>query len=82
MAEKTTEEIAKIYASAGDSVSLINQIAAQDTISDKQKETLERNVKHSELIREFKKEDTTTSIWGSEDCSTHQAAITLGKSKY
>ena len=82
MAEKTTEEIAKIYASAGDSVSLINQIAAQDTISDKQKETLERNVKHLELIREFKKEDTTTSIWGSEDFSTHQAAITLGKSKY
>tara|TARA_R100000654_G_scaffold52718_1_gene78842 strand:- start:1602 stop:1850 length:249 start_codon:yes stop_codon:yes gene_type:complete len=82
MAEKTTEEIAKIYASAGDSVSLINQIAAQDTISDKQKETLERNVKHLELIREFKKEDTTTSIWGSEDFSTHEAAITLGKSKY
>ncbi len=82
MAEKTTEEVATIYTNAGDSVTLINRIAAQDTITDEDKETLERNVRHLEIIRAYKKEDGTTSIWGSEDFSTHEAAITLGKSKY
>ena len=82
MAEKTTEEVATIYTNAGDSVTLINRIAAQDTITDEGKETLERNVRHLEIIRAYKKEDGTTSIWGSEDFSTHEAAITLGKSKY
>ena len=82
MAERTTEEVATIYTNAGDSVTLINRIAAQDTITDEDKETLERNVRHLEIIRAYKKEDGTTSIWGSEDFSTHEAAITLGKSKY
>ena len=82
MAEKTTEQVARIYTNAGDSVSLINRIAAQDTITDEDKDTLKRNVDHLEIIRAYKKEDNTTSIWGSEDFSTHEAAITLGKSKY
>tara|TARA_R100000655_G_scaffold41154_2_gene76951 strand:- start:397 stop:648 length:252 start_codon:yes stop_codon:yes gene_type:complete len=82
MAEKTTEQVAKIFTNAGDSVSLINRIAAQDTITDDDKDTLKRNVDHLEIIRAYKKEDNTTSIWGSEDFSTHEAAITLGKSKY
>ena len=82
MAEKTTEQVARIYTNAGDSVSLINTIAAQDTITDDDKDTLKRNVDHLEIIRAYKKEDNTTSIWGSEDFSTHEAAITLGKSKY
>ena len=82
MAEKTTEQVAKIFTNAGDSVSLINRIATQDTITDDDKDTLKRNVDHLEIIRAYKKEDNTTSIWGSEDFSTHEAAITLGKSKY
>ena len=82
MAERTTEEVAQIFTNAGDSVTLINRIAAQDTITDEDKETLERNVRHLEIIRAYKKEDGTTSIWGSENFSTHEAAITLGKSKY
>ena len=81
MAEKTTEQVAQIYTNAGDSVSLINTIAAQDTITDDDKDTLKRNVDHLEIIRAYKKEDNTTSIWGSEDFSTHEAAINLGKSK-
>lgn len=81
MAEKTTEQVAQIYTNAGDSVSLINRIAAQDTITDEDKDTLKRNVDHLEIIRAYKKEDNTTSIWGSEDFSTHEAAINLGKSK-
>tara|TARA_R100000664_G_C2751752_1_gene139024 strand:+ start:1906 stop:2157 length:252 start_codon:yes stop_codon:yes gene_type:complete len=82
MAEKTPQQVATIYSHAGHSVELINSIATQDTITDEDKETLERNVRHLEIIRAYKKEDNTTSIWGSQDFSTHEAAITLGKSKY
>ena len=82
MAERTADEVAKIYTASNDSVTLINSIAAQDTITDDDKATLKRNVDHIEIIKEYKKEDDTTSIWGSEDFSTHDAAVTLGKSKY
>tara|TARA_B100000131_G_scaffold309401_1_gene339833 strand:+ start:1035 stop:1283 length:249 start_codon:yes stop_codon:yes gene_type:complete len=82
MAERTADEVARIYTASNDSVTLINSIAAQDTITDEDKATLKRNVDHLEIIKEYKKEDGTTSIWGSEDFSTHDAAVTLGKSKY
>jgi len=82
MAERTTDEVAKIYSSSGDSVTLINSIVAQSTITDEDKDTLKRNVEHLELIKAYKKEDGTTSIWGSEDFSTHDAAVTAGKAKY
>jgi len=82
MAERTADEVAKIYTASNDSVTLINSIATQDTITDDDKATLKRNVDHLEIIKAYKKEDDTTSIWGSEDFSTHDAAVTLGKSKY
>jgi len=83
MAEKTTEQVAKIFTNAGDSVTFINNVCAQEVITDEDKEGLSRNAKHLELIRGFTKEDNTTSIWGSEyDFSTHEAAITLAKSIY
>ena len=82
MAERTADEIAKIYTSAGDSVTLINSIVAQSTITDEDKATLKRNVDHIEIIKAYKKEDDTTSIWGSEDFSTYDAAVTAGKAKY
>tara|TARA_R100001463_G_scaffold101872_1_gene156291 strand:+ start:70 stop:318 length:249 start_codon:yes stop_codon:yes gene_type:complete len=82
MAERTTDEVAKIFTNAEDSVTLINSIAAQSTITDEDKETLKRNVDHLEIIKAYKKEDGTTSIWGSEDFTTKDNAVTLGKSKY
>jgi len=82
MAERTTEEIAQIFTNAGDSVTLINKIAAQDTITDEDKETLDRNVRHLEIVKAYKKEDGTTSIWTTEDFTAQDAAVTLGKSKY
>tara|TARA_R100001086_G_scaffold220839_1_gene137827 strand:- start:280 stop:528 length:249 start_codon:yes stop_codon:yes gene_type:complete len=82
MAERTADEVARIYSSSGDSVTLINSIVAQSTITDDDKDTLKRNVEHLELIKAYKKEDGTTSIWGSEDFSTHDAAVTAGKAKY
>ena len=82
MSERTADEVAHIYDSSKDSVTLINSIAAKDTITDEDKDTLKRNVDHIEIIKAYKKEDGTTSIWGSEDFSTYDAAVTLGKSKY
>ena len=82
MAERSTEEVARIFSAAGDSVTLINSIAAQSTITDEDKATLKRNVDHLEIIKAYKKEDGTTSIWTSEDFTAQDAAVTLGKSKY
>ena len=82
MAERTAEEVAQVFSAAGDSVTLINSIAAQSTITDEDKETLKRNVDHLEIIKAYKKEDGTTSIWTSEDFTAQDAAVTLGKSKY
>ena len=82
MAEKTADEVAKIFSAAGDSVTVINTIAAQSTITDEDKDTLKRNVDHLEIIKAYKKEDETTSIRGSEDFTAQDAAVTLGKSKY
>ena len=82
MAERTSEEISKIFRNAGDSVNLINSIAAQSTISDEDKGILKRNVDHLEVIKAYKKEDGTTSIWTTEDFTEIDAAITLGKTKY
>tara|TARA_Y100001963_G_scaffold6742_1_gene8725 strand:- start:145 stop:393 length:249 start_codon:yes stop_codon:yes gene_type:complete len=82
MDERTTEEVAKIFTNAGDSVTVINSIAAQSSISDDDKATLRRNVEHLETIKAYKKIDGTTSLWGSEDFTEQDAAVTLGKSKY
>ena len=82
MDERTTEEVAKIFTNAGDSVTVINSIAAQSSISDDDKATLRRNVEHLETIKAYKKLDGKTSVWGSEDFTEQDAAVTLGKSKY
>ena len=82
MAERTADEVAQIFSAAGDSVTLINSVAGQSTITDEDKDTLKRNVDHLEIIKAYKKEDGTTSIWTSEDFTAQDAAVTLGKSKY
>tara|TARA_R100001443_G_scaffold2652_1_gene8683 strand:+ start:6465 stop:6713 length:249 start_codon:yes stop_codon:yes gene_type:complete len=82
MAERTADEVAQIFSAAGDSVTLINSIAAQSSISDEDKNSLKRNVDHLEIIKAYKKEDDTTSIWTSESFTDIDAAVTLGKSKY
>jgi len=82
MEERTADEVAAIYSAAGDSVTLINSVAGQSSISDEDKDTLKRNVDHLEIIKAYKKVDGTTSIWGSESFTAIDAAVTLGKSKY
>lgn len=78
--ERTAEEIATIFKNAGDSVTVINKLAALSSLTDEQKEEIDRNVQHLEIIKAYKKEDET-SIWTTEDFSEQDAAVTLGKSK-
>jgi hypothetical protein len=77
----TTEEIATIFSVAGDSVTVINELAALSSLTDRQKDKLKRNVEHLEIIKAYKQDDGTTSIWTTEDFTEQDAAVTLGKSK-
>jgi len=82
MEEYTTEEIAKIFKNAGDSVDLINGTKNElDTDAD-WKDKVKRNVEHLEIIKAYKKLDGTTSIWTTENFTAIDAAITKGKSVY
>lgn len=79
MEEKTADEIAAIFSAAGDSVTVINTAKSSDETDAEFKEKIQRNVDHLELIKAYKKLDGTTSIWGSEDFTAIDAAITKGK---
>ena len=81
MDEKTTDEVASIFSAAGDSVTVINAEVAKSSLTDEEKDTVQRNVDHLELIKAYKKVDETTSIWGSEDFTAIDAAVTAGKAK-
>ena len=91
MEERTADEVAAIFTAAGDSVSLINADVSYSAYitrtgySDTEtewKEMMERNVKHLEYIKDYKKVDGTTSIWTSEDFTAIDAAIIAGKKLY
>ena len=82
MAERTADEVAAIFAAAGDSVTLIGVAKTSEETDAEYKDKIKRNVDHLEIIKAYKKEDDTTSIWTSEDFTAIDGAITLGKSKY
>tara|TARA_R100000329_G_scaffold86423_1_gene72918 strand:- start:126 stop:383 length:258 start_codon:yes stop_codon:yes gene_type:complete len=81
MAERTADEIAQIFKAAGDSVTLINTDTAKKADESEQdwKDRIKRNTDHLELIKDYKKEDGTTSIWTTEDFTDIDAAIISGK---
>tara|TARA_R100000152_G_C6631321_1_gene78804 strand:+ start:204 stop:455 length:252 start_codon:yes stop_codon:yes gene_type:complete len=82
MAERTAEEIATIFTNAGDSVTVINTLAALSSLTDEQKEKIHRNVRHLEIIKSYTKEDGKTSIWTNEyDFTEQDKAVILGKTK-
>ena len=81
MEERTADEIAAIFAAAGDSVTVINGNKSEDQTDAEWKETLQRNVDHLELIKAYKKLDEKTSIWTSQDFKAQDAAVTSGKSQ-
>ena len=82
MDEFTPDEIATIFTNAGNSVVVIIKLAALSSLTDEQKNEVKRNVEHLEIIKGYKKEDGTTSIWTTEDFTEQDAAVTLGKTKY
>ena len=82
MEERTADEIAAIFAAAGDSVTVINTAKTSEESDDEYKDKIKRNVEHLEIIKEYKKIDETTSIWTSEDFTAIDAAIVAGKKVY
>ena len=84
MEERTADEIAAIFSDAGDSVTLINTdtVKADNETLDEWKDRIKRNVDHLEIIKAYKKNDGTTSIWTSESFTAIDAAITTGKAIY
>ena len=79
MEERTADEVAAIFSAAGDSVTVIDTPQGSDETDADFKDKIQRNVDHLEIIKAYKKLDETTSIWGSEDFSAIDAAITKGK---
>ena len=79
MTERTADEVAAVFAAAGDSVTLINAGKPSDLTDAEWKDTAKRNWQHLEIIKAYKKEDDTTSIWTSENFTAIDAAITAGK---
>ena len=82
MEEKTTDEVAAIFAAAGDSVTLINGTKNENETDAEWKDRVKRNVEHLEIIKAYKKVDETTSIWTSESFTAIDAAIVTGKKVY
>ena len=91
MDERTSDEIAAIFAAAGDSVTLINADAnysaykTRTSSSDTEAEWkayIKRNTDHLEVIKDYKKLDGTTSIWTTESFTDIDAAITKGTVSY
>ena len=82
MEEKTADEIAAIFAAAGDSVTVIGTAKTEDETDDEFKDRIKRNVEHLEIIKGYKKLDETTSIWTSESFTAIDKAIVDGKKLY
>tara|TARA_B100000508_G_scaffold133271_1_gene123007 strand:- start:248 stop:499 length:252 start_codon:yes stop_codon:yes gene_type:complete len=82
MEEKTADEIAAIFSAAGDSVTVIGTAQGSDETDVDFKDKIKRNVEHLEIIKAYKKNDGTTSIWTSESFTAIDKAIVDGKKVY
>ena len=82
MEERTTDEVAAIFAAAGDSVTVINTAKTSDETTDEYNAKIKRNVEHLEIIKGYKKLDETTSIWTSESFTAIDKAVVDGKKVY
>ena len=68
----TTEQIAKNYSAALDSVTLINELMALSSRDAEQTDTVARNVEHLELM-------VAKDYWTTEDLAPLNNAIAAGK---
>ena len=82
MEERTADEVAAIFAAAGDSVAAINGTKYGSETDAEWKARVKRNVEHLEIIKGYKKLDETTSIWTSENFTAIDKAIVDGKKVY
>ncbi len=75
MEPRTTEQLAQDYSAMGDSVSVITDVIAGESMADESAEDrqdcVDRNTQHLEIM--VAKDD-----WGSEDMTATNAAITAG----
>ena len=75
MADRTAEQLAQDYSAMGDSVAVITDIIAGNSMADESAEDrqgcVDRNTQHLELM--VAKDD-----WGSEDMTATNAAISAG----
>ena len=75
MEERTAEQLAQDYSAMGDSVAVITDVIAGDSMADEdaadRQDCVDRNVQHLELM--VAKDD-----WGSEDFTAVNAAISAG----
>jgi hypothetical protein len=58
--EITIEQIAKNYASALDSVNLVNELKAKETLTEEDEKTIQRNLEHLEIM-------LAKDYWTTED---------------
>ena len=75
MEERTAEDLAQDYSAMGDSVAVITDVIAGDSMAEDdaadRQDCVDRNVQHLELM-------VAKSDWGSEDLSASEAAIVSG----
>lgn len=67
MIEETPETIAKHYSAAMDSVNLINQLKAKESLNTEEQDTLNRNQEHLKIM-------LAKDFWTTEDLSPLQDA--------
>jgi len=67
----TTEEVTGTYNAALDSVSLINDLAAKDELTEDEIKTIQRNVEHLQLM-------VGKDFWGSKNLKPLNDAIAAG----
>ena len=83
MAERTTEEIQKIYREANNYYDIVITNINDDPITEMNKILIQENVMKLEEIKGYKKEDNITSIWTDDyNFEKIDAAIIVGKTLY
>ena len=83
MAERTAEEIEKIYREANNYYEIVITNIYDDPITDMNKILIQENVIKLEEIKGYKKEDNITSIWTDDyNFEKIDAAIIVGKTLY
>tara|TARA_R100000664_G_C2709362_1_gene106738 strand:+ start:262 stop:507 length:246 start_codon:yes stop_codon:yes gene_type:complete len=80
MSERTPTDIAELFLISESSVRAINELAALSSLTEQQQKHLRKNVEHLEIIKAYK-HDNGSSIWTTEDWTTKDNAVTLGRSK-